>query len=234
MLSAVTSARSYSFSELSSFSVALFTVSAVTTLMMQDCTTDRSLQFLMKWLLSLQCMHSYFVQCFATFFSDTHCALCLSWVSVAVTMMCSVNSQFMLFVWDCCVMIVVVIQHSWVTAFWIEFKLWLTHCSRIMYSSYETDIDVAIRACMSITFRQLLRNVFLIVSSHFKSFAFSNVCSKMVRCLTNDFSFCFRAFKIWVTFSFNSELLYVCQSWLVSFSMIIWFKTSFNLIQATI
>jgi len=30
-------------------------------LMMQDCTAGRSLQFLMKWLLFLQCMHSYFI-----------------------------------------------------------------------------------------------------------------------------------------------------------------------------
>ncbi len=122
-LSAATSAKSYSFFEFSSFSVVFFTVSAAVTLMMQDCTADRSLQFLMKWLLSSQCMHSYFIQCFITFFSDTYCALHLSSVSVAVTMMCSVSSQFMLFVWDCCVMMIVFIQHSWVTVFWIEFKL---------------------------------------------------------------------------------------------------------------
>jgi hypothetical protein len=155
--------------------------------MTQDCTADRSLQFLMKWSLSLQCMHSCFVWCFVTFFSDTHCALCLSSVSVAVTMMCSVSSQFMLSVWDCCVMIVVVIQHSWVTAFWIEFKLWLTHCSKIMYSSYNTEIEMTIRAHMSVTSRLLLRNVFLTASSHFKPSAFNSVCSKVVRCLANGF-----------------------------------------------
>jgi hypothetical protein len=146
--------------------------------MTQDHTADRSLQFLMKWSLSLQCMHSCFIWCFVTFFSDTHCALCLSSVSVAVTMMCSVSSQFMLFVWDCCVMMIVVVQHSWVTAFWIEFKLWLTHCSKIMYSSYNTEIELTIRACMSVTSRLLLRNVFLTASSHFKPSAFSNVVQR--------------------------------------------------------
>jgi len=97
MLSAVTSARSYSFSEFFSSSVAFFTVSAATTLMTQDHTAGRSLQSLMKWSLSLQRMHSHFVQHFATFFSDTHCALRLSSVSVTATMMCSMGSQFMLF-----------------------------------------------------------------------------------------------------------------------------------------
>jgi len=48
MLSAVTSAKSYSFSEFSSSSVVFFTVSAAATLMRQDHTADRSLQFLMK------------------------------------------------------------------------------------------------------------------------------------------------------------------------------------------
>jgi len=48
MLSAATSAKSYSFSEFFSSSVIFFTVSAVTTLMTQDHTADRSLQFLMK------------------------------------------------------------------------------------------------------------------------------------------------------------------------------------------
>ncbi len=148
--------------------------------------------------------------------------------------MCLMSSQFMLSVWDCCVMIAVVIQHSWVTAFWIEFRLWLTHCSRIMYSSYNTEIDVATRACVSITSRLLLRNVFLTVSSHFKPFAFSNVCSKVVRCLMNGFSFCLNAFKIQVALSLDFKLSYACWSWLISFSMIVWFKTSFNLIQATI
>jgi len=65
-----------------------------------------------------------------------------------------------------------------------------------MYSSYDTEIDVAIRAHVSITFKLLLRNVFLTASSYFKPFTFSNVCSKMIRCLVNDFSFCFNAFKI--------------------------------------
>ncbi len=196
MLSAATFAKSYSFSEFSFSSVAFFTVSAVTTLMTQDCTANRSLQFLMKWLLSSQCMHSCFVQCSVTFFSDTHCSLHLSSVSVAVTMMCSVDFQFMLSVWDCCVMMIVVVWHSWVTAFWIEFKLWLTHCSKIMYSLYDTEIEVTIRACMSVASRLLLRNVFLTASSHFKPFAFSSVCLKIIRCLANGFSFCFKAFKI--------------------------------------
>jgi len=48
MLSAATSVKSYSFSEFFSSSVVFFTVSAVTTLMTQDHTADRSLQFLMK------------------------------------------------------------------------------------------------------------------------------------------------------------------------------------------
>ncbi len=103
-----------------------------------------------------------------------------------------------------------------------------------MYSSYNTEIDVAIRAHVSITFKLLLRNVFLTVSSHFKSFAFSNVCSKVVRCLMNDFSFCFNAFKIQVALSLDSELLYTCWSLLISSSMIVWFVTSFDLIQITI
>ena len=144
MLSAVTFAKSYSFS------VTFFTVSAAVTLMMQDHTVGRNLQFLMKWSLSSQCMHSYFIWCFVTFFSDIYCALCLSSVSVTVTMMCSVSSQFMLFVWDCYMMMIVVVQHSWVTVFWIEFKLWLTHCSKIMYSSYDTEIEITIRACISV------------------------------------------------------------------------------------
>ncbi len=202
--------------------------------MMQGHTADRSLQFLMKWSLSLQHMHSCFIWCFVTFFSDTHCALHLSSVSVAVTMMCSVSSQFMLFMWGCCVMIVVVVWHSWVTVFWIEFKLWLTHCSKIMYSSYNTEIEVTIRACISVISRLLLRNVFLTASSHFKPSAFNSICLKVVRCLANGFSFCFRVFKVWVTFFFNLKSLYVCWSWLISFSMIVWFKTLFNLIQAAI
>ncbi len=65
-----------------------------------------------------------------------------------------------------------------------------------MYSLYDAGIDVAIRACVSITSRLLLRNVFLTASSHFKPFAFSNVCLKVVRCLVNDFSFCFNALKV--------------------------------------
>ncbi len=184
----------------------------------------------MKWLLFLQCMHSCFVWHFVTFFSDTHCALHLSSVSVAVTMMCSMSSQFMLSVWDCCVMIVVVIWHSWATAFWIEFKLWLTCCSKIMYSSYNTEIEMTIRAYMSVTSRLLLRNVFLTASSHFKSSASSSVHSKVVRCLVNGFSFCFKAFKVQIALFFDSESLYVYQSWLISFSMVVQFKTLFDLI----
>jgi len=79
-----------------------------------------------------------------------------------------------------------------------------------MYSLYNTEIDVTTRACMSITFRLLLRNVFLTASSHFKPSAFSNVCLKVVRCLTNGFSFCFNAFKIQVALSLDSESLYTC------------------------
>ncbi len=183
---------------------------------MQGCTAGRSLQSLMKWSLSLQCMHSCFIWCFATFFSDTHCALCLSSVSVTVTMMCSVGSQFMLFMWDCYMMMIVVVQHSWVTAFWIEFKLWLTHCSKIMYSSYNTEIEVTTRAHMSVVSRLLLRNVFLTASSHFKPSAFNSVCSKVVRCLANDFLICFKVFRVWVAFFFDSESLYTCWSWLIS------------------
>ncbi len=188
----------------------------------------------MKWPLSSQCMHSHFVQHFATFFSDTHCALHLSSVSVTVTMMCSVGSQFMLFEWDCCVMMIVVIWCSWVTAFWIESKLWLTRCSKIMYSSYNTEIEMTTRAHVSVVSRLLLRNVFLTVSSHFKPSAFNSVCSKVARCLANGFPICFRVFKVWVTLFFNSESLYACWSWLISFSMVVWFKTLFDLIQATI
>ncbi len=202
--------------------------------MTQDCTADRNLQFLMKWSLFLQCMHSYFIWSSVTFFFNIHCALYLFSVSVTATMMCSVSFQFMLFVWNCCVIIVIVVWHSWVTAFWIEFKLWLTHCSKIMYSSYNTEIEMTIRAHMSVVSRLLLRNVFLTASSHFKLSAFNSVCLKVIRCLANDFLFCFKALKIWVAFFFNSESLYACWSWLIIFSMIIWFKTSFNLIWATI
>ena len=81
-----------------------------------------------------------------------------------------------------------------------------------MYSSYDTEIEVTIRACVSVMSRLLLRNVFLTASSHFKSFASSSICSKVVRCLTNDFSFCFNAFKVQVALSLDSELLYACQS----------------------
>jgi len=81
-----------------------------------------------------------------------------------------------------------------------------------MYSSYNTKIEMTIRAHMSVASRLLLRNVFLTASSHFKPSAFNSICSKMVRCLVNDFSFCFKAFKIQVTFFFNSESLYMCQS----------------------
>ncbi len=103
-----------------------------------------------------------------------------------------------------------------------------------MYSLYDTEIDVAIRAHVSITSRLLLKNVFLTASSHFKPFTFSNVCSKVVKCLTNGFSFCFNAFKVWVALSLDFELLYACWSWLISSSMIIWFKTLFDLIWAAI
>ncbi len=166
----------------------------------------------MKWSLSLQHMHSCFIWHFITFFSDTHCALHLSSVSVTVIMVCSMNSQFMLSVWDCCVMIVVVIQRSWVTAFWIEFKLWLTCCSKIIYSSYDIEIEMTIRACISVVSRLLLRNVFLIASFYFKPSAFNSVCLKVVRCLANGFLICFRVFKVWVTFFFNFESLYTCWS----------------------
>jgi len=179
-------------------------------------------------------MHSCFVQHSVTFFFDTHCALHFFSVFAAVTLTCSVDFHFMKSVWDCWVMIMIVIQHSWVTVFWINFKLWLTCCSRIMYSSYNTEIDVAIKTHMSITSRLLLKNVFLTVSSHFKSFAFNNVHSKMVRCFVNDFSFCFNAFKIQVALSLDSELLYTCWSWLISSSMIVWFEASFDLIQTAI
>jgi hypothetical protein len=121
-----------------------------------------------------------------------HFLLWHSLCSMSLFSFCSCNndvlmcSQFMLFVWDCCVMMIVVIQHSWVTAFWIEFKLWLTHCSK-MYSSYNTEIEITIRAHISVTLRLLLRNVFLTALSHFKPSAFSSICSKMVRYLANDF-----------------------------------------------
>ncbi len=202
--------------------------------MTQDHTANRSLQFLMKWLLSLQCMYSYFIQHSVTFFSDTHCALHLSSVSVTATMMCSVSFQFMLSMWDCYMMMIIVVWHSWVTVFWIEFKLWLTCCDKIMYSSYNTEIEMTIRACINVVLRLLLRNVFLTALSHFKLSAFNSVHLKVVRCLANGFFFCFKAFKIQVALFFNSESLYMCWSWLISFSMIVWFKTSFNLIQATI
>jgi len=103
-----------------------------------------------------------------------------------------------------------------------------------MYSSYNTEIEITIRAHMSVTSRLLLRNVFLTASFHFKSSASSSICLKMVRCLVNDFSFCFKAFKVQVALFFDSESLYMCWSWLISFSMIIWFRTLFNLIQVTI
>jgi len=103
-----------------------------------------------------------------------------------------------------------------------------------MYSSYHTEIDVAIKAHVSITSRLLLRNVFLTVSSYFKPFTFSNVCSKMVKCLVNGFSFCFNAFKIQVALSLDSELSYTCWSLLISSSMIVWFEASFDLIQTAI
>jgi len=103
-----------------------------------------------------------------------------------------------------------------------------------MYSSYNTEIEMTIRACVSVVSRLLLRNVFLTASSHFKSSAFNSVHLKVIRCLANGFLICFKVFKIWVTFFFNFESLYVCWSWLISFSMIVWFKTLFDLIQVTI
>jgi len=81
-----------------------------------------------------------------------------------------------------------------------------------MYSSYDTEIEMTIRACMSVVSRLLLRNVFLTALFYFKSSAFNSVHLKMIRCLVNDFSFCFKAFKIQVTLSFNSESLYAYQS----------------------
>ncbi len=81
-----------------------------------------------------------------------------------------------------------------------------------MYSSYNTEIEITIRACMSVMLRLLLKNVFLTASSHFKPSAFNSVCLKVVRCLVNDFFFCFKAFKVQVILFFDSESLYTCQS----------------------
>ncbi len=234
MFSAATFTRSYSFSEFSSVFITFFTISAAVVLMVWDYTVNRSLHSLIKCLFSSHHIHSYFIWHSVTFFSDTHCVLHFSSVSVTVTLTCSVTFQFMKSEWGCCVMIIVIVWCFLVAVFWIDSRLWLTHCSKVMYSSYNTEIDVAIRACMSITFRLLLRNVFLTVSSYFKSFTFSNVCLKVIRCFMNDFSFCFNAFKIQVALSLNSELSYACWSWLISSSMIVWFRASFNLIQAAI
>ena len=214
MLSAVTFTKSYSFSEFLSVSVVFFAISAAVMLMIQDCTVDRSLHSLTKCSLSSHYMHSYFVQHSVTFFSDTHCILCFSSVSVTVTLTCSVTSQFIKSEWGCCVMIIVIVWCFLVAVFWIDSRLWLTCCSKVMYSLYDTEIDVPIKAHVSITSKLLLRNVFLTASSYFKSFAFSNVCSKVVRCLVNDFSFCFNAFKIQVALFLDSELLYTYWSWL--------------------
>jgi hypothetical protein len=202
-------------------------------LMIQGHTVDKSLHSLTKCLFSSHCMHSCFVQlchfllwhllCFVFLFS-----FCCCHTDVPMA------SQFMKSKWDCCVMMIVIIQYFWVAVFWINFKLWLTCCSRIMYSLYNTEIDVAIRACVSIISRLLLRNVFLTALSYFKSFAFSNVCSKVVRCFVNDFSFCFNAFKIWVALFLDFKLSYTCWSWLISSSMIVWFEASFDLIQVAI
>jgi len=79
-----------------------------------------------------------------------------------------------------------------------------------MYSLYDTEIEVTIRAHMNVVSRLLLRNVFLTASSHFKSSAFNSIYLKVVRCLANGFLICFRVFKIQVTFFFDSELLYTC------------------------
>ncbi len=65
-----------------------------------------------------------------------------------------------------------------------------------MYLLYNTEIEVTIRAHMSVVSRLLLRNVFLTASSHFKSSAFNSVCSKVVRCLANGFLICFKVLKI--------------------------------------
>jgi hypothetical protein len=198
--------------------------------MTQDHTADRSLQFLMKWLLSLQCMHSCFIQHY--FLSDTHCALCLfSFCSCDNDML----SEFSVHV--VCVRLLCddsSCHNTWATAFWIEFKLWLTHCSKIMYSSYDTEIEMTIRAHMSVMSRLLLRNVFLTASSHFKPSAFNSIHLKVVRCLANGFFSVLKLLRYKSLSFFNSESLYACQSWLISFSMIIWFKTLFDLIQATI
>jgi len=48
------------------------------------------------------------------------------------------------------------------------------------------------------------------VHIHSDTFAFSNVHLKIVKCLVNDFSFCFNAFKVQVAFFLNSESLYTC------------------------
>jgi hypothetical protein len=115
---------------------------------------------------------------------------------------------------------------------WIEFKLWLTHCSKIMYSSYDTEIEITIRAHMSVTSRLLLRNVFLTASSHFKSSAFSSVHLKMIRCLVNGFLSVLKLLNI----SHSSSILSHCTcteaDW--SASQCVQFRTSFNLIWATI
>ncbi len=92
------------FSEFSSVFVVFFAISAAVTLMVQDCITDRSLHSLIKCLFSSHCMHSCFVQCSVTFFSDTHHALCFFFnthyalcffsVFAAVTLTCLIDSQF--------------------------------------------------------------------------------------------------------------------------------------------
>jgi len=70
-----------------------------------------------------------------------------------------------------------------------------------MYSSYNTEIGVTIRACMSVMSRLLLRNVFLTASSHFKSSAFNSVCLKVVRCLANGFLICLKFLRYESLFS---------------------------------
>ena len=77
-----------------------------------------------------------------------------------------------------------------------------------MYSLYDIKIEITIRTYINVILRLLLRNVFMTALSHFKSFAFSSICSKIIKCLMNDFSFCFNAFKIQIALSLNFKLLY--------------------------
>ncbi len=172
--------------------------SVTVTLITQRCIVSRSLQSLTKCSLLLHCMQSHFIWCSVTFFSDTHQTQCFFSVSMTVTVMCSVSSQFMSFMWDCWVMMIVVVWLFWVTVFKSDFKLWLTCCNKTTYSSYKKDIEVAIKACIKAAFRLLLRNVFLTASSYFKPFTFSSILSKVTKCLVKAFSFCLSALKVQV------------------------------------